>query len=132
MSHLGSTIPFTSGFARGPGSAACKLGRLRAMMGARRGGGAERVEMTDEVAKVILLRSGVEITSPGHPDENLIKGIEWLLERAKSGELIGITYVVNHADGACTGHFIGSANTLTVGHLTRLASRISFRLDHGS
>lgn len=40
-----------------------------------------------------------ELKKEKKPEKNTIEAIEWLLDLAKEGEIIGLTYALQHADG---------------------------------
>lgn len=80
-------------------------------------------------SNVVGFRDGVPRATPGFPDELVIKDLEWLLQRARDGEITGISYVATSADGSTLSHMNGFANRSTVGALFGLLQRVSAALE---
>ena len=74
---------------------------------------------------VVRLRGDGPLPQLGKPDENVVKGIEWLLERAKNGDIHGIAYAITYHNGLDQNHYVGAVSMGTVGHLLHLANEIS-------
>ncbi len=55
-------------------------------------------------------------------DEQLVAGLEELLEQAKSGEVQGVAYAATFWDKTASGRTLGVANVTTVGRLSGMAS----------
>jgi hypothetical protein len=70
-------------------------------------------------AKVVSLRGG-EIIPPGEPRPNVIALAEQILERAKSGDLMGLSAVLYHSDDTHSMRSEGRVTYATVGTFERL------------
>lgn len=82
-----------------------------------------------ETGKLVQLRSGHAIASPGEPDAEVVTELEDLLERAKSGQISGLAYSYTYSDGATGNRYVGVISRSQVGGLFAVMSRISRQLD---
>jgi hypothetical protein len=83
--------------------------------------------MSDERPKVVSLK-GAEIVPPGTPRPNIITMAEQILDRAKSGDLMGLSVVMYHADDTHSHWHEGRAVYATVGCLERLKLHLAYML----
>ena len=88
--------------------------------------------MSDDSARVIQIRSGQEIASPGHPDQNVIDDLEMLLEQARMGMIDGLAWVAGYPGNVSGNHYVGAVSRSMVGSLFAVATRISKQLDEPS
>lgn len=51
-------------------------------------------------AEVVCFGGGNILPSPRNPDEDVIRHLEWMLERARAGEITQATTAYSYADGA--------------------------------
>lgn len=80
------------------------------------------------MSKVTSIR-GYAIPEPGQPQPEVVQELEMLLDRAKSGEVIGILWSTSHPDGTSSNHFIGRISRSMVGSAFAVMSRVSRELD---
>lgn len=76
--------------------------------------------MSDDRPKVVSLRSGAEIIPPGEPRPKIIEMCEDLLQRARSGDLMGLTVAMYHSDDTHSYRHEGRAAFGTIGNLEML------------
>lgn len=76
--------------------------------------------MSDDSPKVVSIRTGDEVIPPGEPRLTVIEMCEDLLERAKSGELMGLATARLHSDGSTSSRAEGRNNYALVGTLAGL------------
>lgn len=74
------------------------------------------------MAEVVGLR-GSRITDGRTPDPEVVKLLEDMLERAKSGELTGVAMTVNYFDRATYAKAAGTCSWATIGRLHYLINR---------
>lgn len=79
-----------------------------------------------EESNIISMDLALPIATPGKPDPEVIRVCEELLERASSGDICGVTFVMNHTDGSVSSDFAGHRQwRRTIGelmaHVTNLA-----------
>lgn len=72
---------------------------------------------------------GAVILPPGQPDQNIIKVAEEILDRARSGDLNGLAYVMHHSDDTTSYEYIGRIDRATIGTLEMLKLRICKLID---
>lgn len=75
--------------------------------------------------KVVSL-TGDPIVAPGTPRPELIADLERVLEMAKAGEIEGIAYAVQHADGCTNFYRIGRLTRAVIGALSILQTSIVY------
>lgn len=71
--------------------------------------------------KVVSLQ-GKPLPVPGEPVEDVVKQLEDILQRAKSGEINGFVAVVTHADECVSAYQSIRPNLRVIGMLTVLAA----------
>jgi putative N-acetylmannosamine-6-phosphate epimerase len=60
---------------------------------------------------VTLTGSKTSDNTPKEPVEPLVKQLEELLQLAKEGEIVNLTYVAQHSSGGCDAELVGSYST---------------------
>lgn len=60
----------------------------------------------DQHAQVFLL-NGAQLPEPGQPNRDTVAVLEDLLEMARSGEIIGVSVAMMHADRSCAYRVVG-------------------------
>lgn len=83
------------------------------------------------MSEVVALREGTVISGPGSPDASVVVELEGLLERARSGEVIGVTYSIEFFDGSNGNRYVGRVSRATVGGLFLCLSRLTGQLNDG-
>lgn len=78
---------------------------------------------------VVHIRGDYPIAHPGHPDPSVIESLEFLLERAKGGEITGIIWAAHYYDGEGTSHIAGMISRSTVGHLFDVMQRANAQIN---
>lgn len=63
--------------------------------------------------KLVNIR-GEPIGGLGEPSPRVIEHLELLLEKAKTGEIVGIAYAVNNADRSVGWNWCGSLRNVTI------------------
>lgn len=79
--------------------------------------------MPEDSARVVSLRGG-EIQPPGEVRPNVVELAEEILERARSGEIMGLSAVLHHSDEACSFRHVGPTDFRVLGCLETLKAWI--------
>lgn len=80
------------------------------------------------MSKVVTM-GGSAIASPGEPDEKVVGELKYLLERAESGVLTGLSYSVSYFDNTSTNRYVGEINRSQLGGLFLLMQRMAQELN---
>ena len=73
--------------------------------------------------KVVPLHGG-PVTGLAEVQDDVVTELEWLLEAAKSGELVGLAYSGVHADATTSNRYVGKMTYGSVGGLTAVTARL--------
>ena len=76
------------------------------------------------MADIVGLRGHIPINPHGKPDADVVEQAEWLLNAAKSGEIVGIAGVLLWRDLATCTMVAGFASYAQLGQLVALQSRL--------
>ena len=63
----------------------------------------------------IISLTGGPVVAPGlPPNTDLVEALEWLLDRAKNGQIVGAAVVPMEADGVCPYFLVGRVGGFTM------------------
>ena len=83
--------------------------------------------MSEPVAKIISMRGG-ELPLPLTPMPTVIEALEWALDAARAGEIVGVAAVFMHSDGATSSQMQGNLEREALGLLEILKADLVDRL----
>ena len=91
----------------------------------------EEAQPPDVLAGVDLLHAGTPLRGNAlnvglrEPSADVIDELEWLLEAARSGEVVGIAYAASHHDVTTSNRYVGKMTLGLVGGLTAVTARVT-------
>lgn len=69
------------------------------------------------MSEVVRLHGNEPVYHPGKPDMRVVKELEDLMERARSGEIVGLVYAAQYHDGGSCGDHVGDVSRNVAGRL---------------
>ena len=85
--------------------------------------------MSDEGRPKVVSLRGVEVVPPGAPNPRVVALAEELLNRARSGDLMGLAVSLYHADDTHSRRCAGPAVMATIGNIERLKNYLCHWMD---